>query len=151
MLRFIEIAKRRSHEDMPSTAFIISLFTLPYKRQSKAGNWISKRKFNKSCVKTRCFRREFSWFEDHTYRHWLLKPFNHNYGILPHTSGKCRCSEKLTWNDRFLRNSSRQVSLLSEFQPEICREETEEEIFFFYISFWCLTRETNPGFTEPTH
>ena len=36
---FIEISRRQSHEYLPSRKFI-RLFTLPYKRQGKAGDWV---------------------------------------------------------------------------------------------------------------
>ena len=39
-----------------------------------------------------------------------------------------------------------QVYLLSEFLSEICYDEIAEELFLF--SFWCLTWDTNPGFTS---
>ena len=40
LFTFIEFSRRRSHEHSPSKAFI-RLFTLPYKRQGKAGNeWV---------------------------------------------------------------------------------------------------------------
>ena len=38
---FMKISRRRSHEHLLSRTFI-RLFTLPYKRQSKAGNWVSE-------------------------------------------------------------------------------------------------------------
>ena len=43
--------------------------------------------------------------------------------------------------------------LLSKFLLEICWEEIAEEIYFFRISFWCLTWDTNPNFTanKATH
>ena len=39
------------------------------------------------------------------------------------------------------------------FLPENSWEEIAEEIFFFHISFWCLTWDTNPAstFNKPTH
>ena len=39
------------------------------------------------------------------------------------------------------------------FLPAICWKEIAEEIFFFHISIWCLTWDTNPGFgpNKPTH
>ena len=42
-------------------------------------------------------------------------------------------SLKSTPNDKFLRNSSGQFYLLSEFLPEIYWEESAEEIFFSYF------------------
>ena len=41
MFRFIEIARRQSHEHSPLRTFI-KLFTLPYKMQGKAGKGVSK-------------------------------------------------------------------------------------------------------------
>ena len=43
--------------------------------------------------------------------------------------------------------------LFSKFLPEIWWEEINEEIFFFALSFWCLTWNTTPGFTsnKPGH
>ena len=40
-----------------------------------------------------------------------------------------------------------EVYLFVEFLSEICREEITEEIFFSHFSFWCLTWDTNLGFT----
>ena len=52
----------------------------------------------------------------------------------------------------YLKNFSWQIHLVSEFLPEICWEEIADEIFF-HISFWCLTWDTNLGFTsnKPIH
>ena len=43
--------------------------------------------------------------------------------------------------------------LFSELLPEICWEEIAEDLFFFHISFRCLTWVADPGFTSsrPTH
>ena len=51
-----------------------------------------------------------------------------------------------TPNHRFLRSSSWQFDLLSEFLPEICWEEVVEVKLFFCILFCCLVWSSNPGF-----
>ena len=45
------------------------------------------------------------------------------------------------------------IYLRSELLLEICWEEIAEEIIVLHISFWCLTWNTNPGFSfnKPTH
>ena len=62
-------------------------------------------------------------------------------------------SLKSTPKDRFLRSFSWQFYLFSEFLPEICWEQVNEEIFS-YFPFWCLTWSLNSvGLTsnKPTH
>ena len=77
---------------------------------------------------------------------WPLQPFSQDYGLASHTY-----SLMSTPNDIFfLRSFSWQFYFLSEFLPEICWEEIANEIFFFHISFWCLTWNWIPGVSQHT-
>ena len=57
-------------------------------------------------------------------------------------------SLKSTPNDRFLRSSSWQFYLYSDFLPEIYWEAVAKKIFFFIISFWCLIWDLSRGLTS---
>ena len=63
-------------------------------------------------------------------------------------------SLKSTPNDRFFEKLFMAIFIwLSEFLPEICWEQIAEEILFVFRLFWCLTWDSNLGFSsnKPTH
>ena len=55
MFTFIVILRRRTHEHSPSRTFI-RLFTLPYRKQGKAGDWVSEVQ-SVLCEDTVCLKR----------------------------------------------------------------------------------------------
>ena len=99
-----------------------------------------------------CITCRISWFPFRSYHPQTFQTLQ--WGLQPSFSHQLCCmrsfySLTLTTNDRFLRN----FFMAGLFTLRVCWEEIAKEIFFFYISFWCLAWYTNLSFTpnKPTH
>ena len=94
----------------------------------------------------------------HTYIHnSSLQPFSQEYGLASQTSHVVcvhfiRDNLTSTPSDRFLRNLTRQVYLLSGFFSEICwKEVTEENFSYFIFDDWPGVRTQAFPTNKPTH
>ena len=91
---------------------------------------------------------------------WSLQPFGQDYGRASHATFVVWVNfiyewrEKLTSNDRFLRNFfiADFILLSGVFARKLLRGNRWRNIFV-HISFWCLSWDGKPGFTsnKPTH
>ena len=105
------------------------------------------------CSKT--LQTYFIW-QKRNVRNWSLQPFSQDYDLSSHTThvvcvNLIHVFRELRWlrTTDFLKNFF--MAGLFIFASNLLRENRRWNIFF-HISFWCLTWDTNPGFTsKPTH
>ena len=100
----------------------------------------------------------------YTYIHnWSLQPFSQDYGLASHTTHVVWVNFILEWRGlQFDVDSEWQIlwenfsSQFMSYSQRFCQKSAERKSlkkYFFRISFWCLTGDTNPGFTanKSTH
>ena len=95
----------------------------------------------------------------YTYKHnWPFQPFSMDYDQAFHTPHVVYVNFIHEWRDLQFNAGSEWKIFEKHFKAGCCQKfavkgNCRKNIFFFHISFWCLTWYTKPGFTfnKPTH